>query len=103
VVATIPGGGSPSLAITPDGSSVYAPSWADGNVVVIRISDNSVVARIPVEKTPNGVAITPDGAYAYVTNYSSNSLSIIRTADNTVVTSLQIPAPGRITIGRVQP
>jgi YVTN family beta-propeller protein len=62
------------------------------NVSVIRASDNTVVATVPVGQAPIGVAATPDGGFVYVTNFGSSNVSVIRTVDNTVVATVAVAA-----------
>ena len=68
----------------------YVANNGSDNVSVIRVSDNTVVATVPVGQAPNGVAVTPDGAFAYVTNFRSSNVSVIRTIDNTVVATVGV-------------
>ena len=70
----------------------YVANTGSDNVSVIRVSDNVVVATIPVGDKPNGVAVTPNGLFAYVTNFASNDVSVIRTTDNTVVATVPVGA-----------
>jgi len=55
-------------------------------VSVIRTSDNTVIATIPVATFPAGIAITPNGNFAYVTIAKvAGEVSVINTTTNTVV------------------
>jgi YVTN family beta-propeller protein len=75
---------------------------------VIATASNTVVATVPVGKSPLGVAITPDGNHVYVANNFSNyparsqTVSVIETTGNTVMTTVAVgsfpfgvPSPGR--------
>ncbi len=77
------------LAVTPDGSKVYAANDGarDNSVSVIDTATNTVSATIPVGSLPTGVAVTPDGSKVYIANYLSNTVSVIDTATNTVIGS----------------
>jgi YVTN family beta-propeller protein len=57
---------------------------------VIRTSDHTVTATVPVCCGPRGVAITPDGAFAYVASSGSHNVSVIQTSDNTVVATVTV-------------
>jgi YVTN family beta-propeller protein len=64
VVAIVPVGRIPgAVAITPDGTRVYAANRLN-TVSVIDTATNTVVATVPVgvDIHPKGIAITPDGA-----------------------------------------
>lgn len=91
VVATVGVGETPTgVAVTPNGAFVYVANLNNDTVSVIRASDWSPVASIPV-KSPAKVAITPDGAFAYVTNYFGQStVSVIRTSNNTMVATVPV-------------
>ncbi len=52
---------------------------------VIRLSDQSVVATVPLADPPGSLALLPNGEYLYISSYGFNSVTIIRTADFSVV------------------
>ena len=91
VIATVPVGNGPaSVAITPNGLSVYVTNLKDNTVSVIGTATNTVIATIPVGNGPQGIAITPNGSFAYVTNYLSNTISVIDIATNAVVATVPV-------------
>jgi YVTN family beta-propeller protein len=96
VTATIPTGplsGPYTLAISPDGQTVFAVNLDGNSVIAISTQTKSVVgAPIPVGKVPAGIAITPDGRRAYVSNGGSGSVSVIDLQARQVV-GLPIPLP----------
>jgi YVTN family beta-propeller protein len=67
---TIPvGSGSvPELAVSPDGSKVYASDANGTSVKVISTASNTVTATIPLgaNNSPAGIAVSPDGTKLYV-------------------------------------
>jgi YVTN family beta-propeller protein len=90
---------SSGVAVSPDGSKVYAPVFGffDGyarKVAVIDTATNTVSATIPVGPSPTGVAVSPDGSKVYVVTTNpldgTSTVSVIDTATNTVV-GLPIP------------
>jgi YVTN family beta-propeller protein len=86
VTATIPvAGHTDEVAVSPDGSKVYATNVSSNNVSVIDAATNTVTATIPVGIAPIGVAVTPDGSKVYVVNNTSQTVSVIDTATNTVI------------------
>jgi len=52
---------------------------------VIRLSDQSVVATVPLADPPGFLALLPNGKYLYISSYGFNHVTIIRTADFSVV------------------
>lgn len=66
-----------TLAISPDGKSVYVVNNASENVVAISTQTKSVVgAPMPVGVEPVGIAISPDGRRAYVANGGAGAGSV---------------------------
>lgn len=72
------------LETTPDGRYAYVTLAAE-NVLVIRLSDNTIVATVPVGNAPKGLAVTPDNDHVYVSNSRDDTVSVIRISDNTVI------------------
>jgi YVTN family beta-propeller protein len=83
VTTTIPlAGGLNDLAISPDGSTLYALSLGNpAAVYVIATASNTVTSTVNVEGIY--LAISPNGDYVYVTN-GKPGISIIDTATNQV-------------------
>ncbi len=77
-----------ALAISPDGSTIYAVSATDNAVVPISVATQTAGTPIPVGDDPSAVAFAPDGTMAYVTNYDGASVTPIdvatRTADSPI-------------------
>jgi len=90
VIATIPVGKYPwGVAISPDGTKLYATNFMSNTVSVINRTSNTVTATIPVGEYPNGVAVTPDGSKAYVIN-TDGTFSIIDTATNKIKANVEV-------------
>src|SRR6187431_2356944 len=62
--------GTPSFTLspTPERTFAYVANFSSDNVSVIRTSDNTVTATIPVGHHPQDVAIAPDGGRVFVLN-----------------------------------
>lgn len=67
----------------------YAADFWGGKVSAIRISDNTVVASIPVG-SPWGIAIDAAGTVACVTNYYAGTVSLINTKTNLVTGTIAV-------------
>src|SRR5436190_68992 len=90
----IPTGGFPvAVAITPDGTRVYAVN-NNGSVAVIDTASNTVIGSpIPAGLGAGSIAITPDGRQAYVTNRDAGppgTVTVIDTASNTVTRTITV-------------
>jgi YVTN family beta-propeller protein len=48
-----------AIAITPDGSTAYVPSYSDDTVTPIRTATNTALTAIRAGKDPAAIAITP--------------------------------------------
>jgi YVTN family beta-propeller protein len=77
-------------AETGGGTFAYVANFGSDNVSVIRTSDHTVTATVPVGGGPFGVALTSNGEFVYVTNILSNNVSVIRTLDNTVTATVGV-------------
>jgi YVTN family beta-propeller protein len=94
VVATVPiglpGNSFPGgVAVNPAGTLAYVADQGDGTVKVIRTSDNSTVAAIPVGVQPWGVAVSGDGATVYV-GLGDGSVAMINASDFKVTPILNV-------------
>ena len=65
------------IAVSPDGTRVYAVNTPDNSVAVIDVQSRTVVDRIRVGIEPVGLAVRPDGAEVWVANHVSDSISVI--------------------------
>ena len=100
------GEGPQGLAITPDGTTLYAANFgafAVFNGQVMQISDGTTVTPIDtatdtagtpitVGTEPSTIAITPDGTTAYVTNEASNTVTPIDIATNSAGSPITLNA-----------
>lgn len=81
-----------TIAITRDGSKLYAADGPNNTVSVIDTSKNQIIATVNVGgPNPSNLAITPDGSKVFVANSGSdsapgNTVSIIETSTNEVST-----------------
>ncbi len=73
-----------SVAISPDGSKVYAADTAQNRIEVISTVTETVTAVLLVGVTPDAVTISPDGSHAYVSNFATSTVSVISTAIDSV-------------------
>jgi DNA-binding beta-propeller fold protein YncE len=93
VATTFPSGGSwPwNMEIDPTGTYAYVVHPTSNTLTKIRLSDDSVVASLPVGQS-YGVALDDSGTYAYVPSaYSPYLLMRVRLSDFTVDDSVVLP------------
>ena len=105
VVTDVPLGGTPSHAvIAPNGAFIYvvgvagATFGADqgrglfelGSLWVVRTSDNTVTARLPLGSYAFSPVISRDGRTVVVSNNMSDSLSVVDTAEQRVVGTVPV-------------
>jgi len=62
------------LAITPDGSRLYALCEGTDEVVAYDLRSGAVLRRIRVGRVPKGMALTPDTKRLYVVNSWSDNV-----------------------------
>src|SRR4029077_6117819 len=83
------------IAVSTDGSRVYAAGGENGMVSVIDTATDTVIATIPVGRAPRSVAVNPAGTRVYVGNSTDNDhggFTVIDATNNTVVTAIPVAA-----------
>ena len=103
-VVTYPIAPSPqTLAITPDGKTLYIPDHQRNNVYVVNTSLDIVTNTIlpPVSwYKPVSVFVTPDSNYAYIVSWGVAPVEIVSTANQQIVKTLNTnPYPAGMSTG----
>jgi YVTN family beta-propeller protein len=88
------------VAVSPDGSTVYATVTGPPNtglggpsmIAVISTATDTVTGHINVSDGPRQVVFSPNGALAYVT--TANSIDVVDTAAGKLTAVIPDPAPG---------
>jgi RHS repeat-associated protein len=88
--------GSQGIAVSPDGTRVYAAHQNANTVSVIDTATNSVVATVSVGTLPFGIAVLPNGSAVYVSNFHDATISVINTATNTVTATISSSNTGML-------
>jgi YVTN family beta-propeller protein len=91
VVRTIPlsnGEDAASMAITPDGKTLYGSADTTGDVIVVDIAGGSITATLP-GIGGGAIVVTPNGNTAYVSDNFS-AVRAISTATNTVTATISV-------------
>ncbi len=96
--AGMPGGGDPNtLAVTPEGSKLYAASYAAGTVADIATASDTVTSTIALEgasPNPNALALTPNGCQLYVHDHANNQVDAITVSSDALVAHPAVGAAG---------
>jgi DNA-binding beta-propeller fold protein YncE len=82
-IKVLRGFGSPHIAeISPDGRYAYVTDDARGQLVVIRLSDGRLLARIPVGAQAHHLTVRPDGRQVWLAlGESARTIVIVDTSD----------------------
>ena len=78
------------VALTPDASEFWVVDGTRG-IDAYRVSDNTLIATIPVAAGPVAVAFDPAGTKAYVADYASADATIIDVATHSVTGTFAVP------------
>ena len=81
------------VAITPDGSKVYASSKQNQVLSVVDAHERRVVAEIKVPRGLDGLAIAPDGRRLFAADLGRASLWVIDVAEDKVVREFPLNEP----------
>lgn len=83
----------PVYAVRPDGREIYVADGIADTVIVVDTATMSIVARIAVRPSPDGIAFTPDSQRAYVSNNGSGSVTVIDTGTRRIVKAIPTDQP----------
>ncbi len=67
------------IALSPDGATIYAPSFGSPKWYVINASNGDLIATIGVMGWPRQTIFSPDGGYAYLAAWESPVLTVVDT------------------------
>jgi YVTN family beta-propeller protein len=96
-VATVPVHDVSALALSPDGSRLYAVSYDQrayyqypaGWLTIIDTASHAALEIIAIGACPETVTASPDGTYLYITHYDTCSVSAVNlTTDSTTAVAL---------------
>jgi YVTN family beta-propeller protein len=78
------------LALSPDGSKLYASTGRGKMVFVIDTASNKPVTSFEVGQRPWGIALSADGRTLYSANGPSNDVSVVDLTTNTVLRKIPV-------------
>jgi hypothetical protein len=79
--------GCDRMAITPDGATIYLPSFEGPLWYVVRAEDGEEIARVTPRSGAHNTIVGPDGKRAYLAGLNSPNLTIVDTRTNRIVGS----------------
>ena len=93
VAATIPVGHTLyTLAISPDGGTLFVPDHASSRVFAVDTVTNHVIGSFGVPVAPHGAAFTTNGNQAYVVSHESSEVSVVDVEHRTITDILSVGA-----------
>jgi YVTN family beta-propeller protein len=79
------------IALSPDGTKLYAAENLGDSLAVIDLASGSVVQRLATEPYPYGVAVSPSGN-VYVSSWGGNTVSVFSPRNGRLASAARIPA-----------
>jgi DNA-binding beta-propeller fold protein YncE len=73
------------FALSPDGSTIYAPAFGSPKWYVIKAATGELVTSIPVVGWPRHTVFSRDGSRAFLGAWESSMLTVVDTSAHTVV------------------
>jgi YVTN family beta-propeller protein len=90
-VTYIPIGSNPrAIALSPDGTKLYATLNLSGKVIAWNLEKNKAIKSVSTGKAARSLAISTDGTALFVVNFFSGTVSKVRTSDMKVVQSIKV-------------
>ena len=90
------------LALTPDGSTLCLAGRASDYAALVRASDLTLMATVPVGDGPGWAEVSEDGRLCLIANTRSDDLSFVSITDRKELLRLKIGnGPKHITVARI--
>ena len=77
-------GGCDRMSITPDGKTIYLPSFEKDHWLVIDALDGRVLTKLTLNSHAHNTIVGPDGREAYLAGLASPLMTVVDTASRTV-------------------
>src|SRR6185369_6155657 len=77
-------GGCDRMSITPDGKTIYLPSFEGDHWKVVDAKTGNILNKIVLNSHSHNTICGPDGKSAYLEGLKSNMLTVVSTADQKV-------------------
>jgi YVTN family beta-propeller protein len=79
-----------SVAISPDGTTVYASDHTAGNVSIIDVLTRTKRGEITLNGKPHGVALSRDGGKLYVAEHGAGTVAVVDTSTSRVTSRIGV-------------
>ncbi len=79
------GGGCDRMSITPDGKTIYTPSFEGPHWNVINAADGEIIKKITPNSGAHNTVVSRDGRLAFLAGLRSPELTVVDTATNEIV------------------
>jgi serine/threonine-protein kinase len=89
VARSVPMAPNPHRVIFAAGRA-YVVNHESNLVTVLNVADATILATIPVGRSPHSIAPSPDGSRVAVVNYDGNTVSMIDTKTNQVTATIPV-------------
>jgi YVTN family beta-propeller protein len=83
-----------TLAVSPDGSTIYAVSGADGILTSMNADTYEVINETDIGTSPHGIAVTPDGSRIYITSLWEGNIRVIDASNLNVINTIDLTGEG---------
>ena len=80
--------GCDRMSITPDGRTLYLPSFEKDHWLIVDALDGSVIKKLILNSKAHNTIVSPDGREAYLAGLGSPLLGVVDTATQTVTRSI---------------
>jgi YVTN family beta-propeller protein len=83
-----------TLAVSPDGSNLYAVSQWEDTLYRIDISSREVLNRMDIGPVPLGIAVNNEGTRIYVSSLHDGTVKVVDSSTMSVAAAIQVTEPG---------
>ncbi len=82
-----------TLAVSPDGTLLYAVSLSDDTLYRVDISSGEVTGAMDTGSAPQGIAINSEGTRIYITSLVDGTIKVIDSSTMSIITAIRITDP----------
>jgi len=83
-----------TLAVSPDGSTIYTVSGADGILTSMNADTYEIINETDIGTSPHGIAVTADGSRIYITSLWEGNIRVIDASTLNVIDTIDLTGEG---------